>query len=82
MKANGWSYLKDEKSNPCIERVNAATLEDDDSTTDEILVQKTFKGTGTIMEKGDALEKINIQSAKEFNIDWFERWFKKLHSLG
>ena len=45
-------------------------------------IQKTFKGAGTIMGKGDDLEKFRIQSAKEFNIDWFERWFQKLHSLG
>ena len=32
--------------------------------------------------KEDDLEKFHIQSAKEFNIDWFERWFKKPHSLG
>ena len=75
-------YLKSEKSNPHIERVNAAILEDDDSTTDEMLIQKTLKGAGTIMGKGDDLEKFHIQSAKEFNIDWFERWFRKLHSLG
>jgi hypothetical protein len=35
-------------------------LEEDDSTTDEMLIQKTFKGAGTIMGKGDDLEKFHI----------------------
>ena len=43
MKAKGQNYRTEEKSNPYIERVNAATLEEDDSTTDEMLIQKTFK---------------------------------------
>ena len=56
MKAKGLSYLKEEKPNPYIERVNAAILEDDDSTTDEMLIQKTFKGAGTIIRKEDDLQ--------------------------
>ena len=82
MKAKGIHFTEDEKANPYLQRVNAAILEIDDSTTDEMSIQKTFKGAGTIMGKGDDLEKFRIQSAKEFNIDWFERWFQKLHSLG
>ena len=34
------------------------------------------------MGKGDDLEKFHIQSAKDFNIVWFVKWFKKLQSLG
>ena len=82
MKAKGLNYPEEEKSNPYTERVYATILEDDDSTTDEMSIQKTFKGACTIMEKGDDLEKFRIQSANEFSIDWFERWFQKLHSLG
>ena len=42
MKAKGltYNYHDEEKSNPYIERVYAAILEDDDSTTDEMLIQK------------------------------------------
>ena len=34
------------------------------------------------MGKADDLEKFHIQSAKDFNIDWFVKWFKKLQGLG
>ena len=60
MKAKSLAYLKEERSNPYIARVNAAILEEDDGTTDEVLIQETFKGTGTIMGKGDDLEKFHI----------------------
>ena len=82
MKAKGLNYLRLEKSNPYIERVNAAILEDDNITTDEVLIQKTFKGVGTIMSKADDLEKFHTHNEKDFSVDWFERWFRKLHSLG
>ena len=29
----------------------------------------------------DDLEKFHIHSAKDFNINWFVKWFKKLKSL-
>ena len=57
-------------------------MEEDGSTTDETLIQKTFKGAGTMMGKGDNLEKFPVQCAKDFNTDWFVKWFKKLQSLG
>ena len=50
MKAKNLAYLKEEKSNQYIAPVNAAILEEDDSTTDEMIIQKTFKGAGTIMQ--------------------------------
>ena len=64
MKAKSLAYLEEEKSNPYIVRVNAAILEEDDSTTDEMLIQKTFKGAGTIMGKGDDLEKSTYRVLK------------------
>ena len=82
MKAKSLAYLKEEEPNPYIARVNAAILEDGDSTTDEMLIQKTFKGAGTILGTRDDLEKFHIQSAKDFNIDWFVKWSRKLQSLG
>ena len=70
MKAKSLAYLTEETSNPYIARVNAAILEEDDSTTGEMLFKKTRKGARTIMGKGYDLEKFHIQSAKDFNIGW------------
>ena len=80
MKAKGHSFQQDEKSNPYIPRCIATILESDESTTDEMSIQKTFKGAGTIMGAIDDLEKIYIPNAKDFSIEWFSKWFKKLNS--
>ena len=63
-KAKGLNFPEEEKAIPYIERVYAAILEDDDSTTDEMSIQKTFKGAGTIMGKGDDLEKLKFKVQK------------------
>ena len=82
LKAKRLAYLTEKESTPYIARVNAVILEEDDSTTDEMLIQKTSKGARTIMGKGNGLEKIHIQSAKGFSIDCFVKRFKHLQSLG
>lgn len=50
-------------------RNGEVTLETYDSTTDEMSIQKTFKGAGNIMWTSDDLEKLHIPNAKDFSIE-------------
>ena len=64
-------------------RAVSLLVEEDNSESDEMIIQKILKQAGAIMQKEtDNLEKLHIPTMEKFSITWFEKFIQKLQNCG
>jgi hypothetical protein len=66
------------KFNPYAVRAVSLLQVEDESPTDEIVIQKLLKQAGIIMSNTDKLEELYIPAMEKFNVTWFTKFFSKL----